>query len=152
MGFLETKVPPLLVAVGCGLLMWLLADGAAMQIDSLWRLFLVASCVMLGVVFAIAGVLSFLLAQTTVNPHTVDKASSLVDTGIYKITRNPMYLGFLFCLVAWGIQLHTLSSLAGVVIFIVYMNAFQIRPEERALMAQFGDAYQQYCSRVRRWL
>lgn len=94
----------------------------------------------------------FLRSRTTVNPLKPDSASALVTGGIYRFTRNPMYLGLATLLLAWAIYLGNLAALAGVPLFILYMNRFQIAPEERALEARFGAEYRLYRARVRRWL
>src|SRR5205823_1937681 len=87
---------------------------------------------LIGTVVAILGVTSFVRAGTTVNPLSPDAASSLVTSGVYTISRNPMYLGFLFLLLGWGIYLPNVLALMIVPLFVVYMNRFQIAPEERA--------------------
>jgi protein-S-isoprenylcysteine O-methyltransferase Ste14 len=94
----------------------------------------------------------FLRRRTTVNALKPDTASALVTGGIYRFTRNPMYLGLATLLLAWAIYLGNLAALAGVPLFILYMNRFQIAPEERALEARFGAEYIAYRTRVRRWL
>ncbi len=110
------------------------------------------SIVLMGLFFLGAGVISFKQAQTTVDPTQPDKASTLVTSSIYKITRNPMYVGFLLVLVGWGIFLSNLFSLALLIAFVLYMNRFQIGPEERALEAIFGNDFVTYKKQVRRWL
>jgi protein-S-isoprenylcysteine O-methyltransferase Ste14 len=75
-----------------------------------------------------------------------------VTTGVYRFTRNPMYLGFLLALIAWGIFLGNIVSALMPLLFVAYMNRFQISPEERALRARFGAPYVAYQSSVRRWL
>ena len=108
--------------------------------------------VLAGAAASIAGVAAFRRARTTVNPLKPDSASSLVDSGIYRLTRNPMYLGFALALLGWGIFLSNPLSLAMLFVFVGYMNRFQIVPEERALESLFGDAFKAYRSKVRRWL
>ena len=78
--------------------------------------------------------------------------SSLVCSGIYRVTRNPMYLGLVFVLVAWAVFLSSAWALLGPMAFALYMNRFQIAPEERVLSSMFGASYSDYLSRVRRWL
>ena len=95
---------------------------------------------------------SFRLAKTTVNPNKPDQASALVTTGVYKISRNPMYVGFAFVLAGWGVWLTSLWALLCVLGFICYLTWFQIIPEERALLKIFGQGYSDYKSRVKRWL
>lgn len=106
----------------------------------------------IGVLIAALGVMAFRKHQTTVNPHAIGEANALVTTGIYRFTRNPMYLGMLLILlgsVAW-----TQDLLAAIVVpaFIITLNRLQIRPEETALRNQFGAAYEAFTERVRRWI
>jgi len=106
----------------------------------------------IGVCFDLAGIISFRLARTTINPMKPAKTSSLVYSGVYRVTRNPMYLGLLFILVAWAVFLSSPWALLGPLAFVLYMNRFQIGPEEEVLSARFGGSYAEYQSRVRRWL
>jgi len=80
------------------------------------------------------------------------KASALVTAGIYKLTRNPMYLGLVLLLCAWAFYLAAIWPFVGPVLFIAYINRFQIGPEERIMGAKFGGDYADYVSRVRRWI
>ncbi|MDR6576679.1 protein-S-isoprenylcysteine O-methyltransferase Ste14 [Pseudomonas extremaustralis] len=80
------------------------------------------------------------------------QASALVEAGIYRYSRNPMYLGFAIILAAWALVLASPLTLLGVVAFVLYMNRFQITPEEWALEALFGESFARYRARVRRWL
>ncbi len=105
-----------------------------------------------GMVVALAGLVRFRQAATTVNPMRPDNASSLVVSGIYRVTRNPMYLGMLLILAGWAVWLAHPLSLLGLPLFVVYMNRFQIRPEEAALRAKFPEAFDAYARAVRRWL
>lgn len=108
--------------------------------------------VFIGIAIAGTGVFSFSRAKTTVNPMKPDSSSALVVSGIYRLTRNPMYLGILLLLIGWGIFLS--NALAFLVLpgFVLYMNRFQIEPEERALTRLFGQAFVTYRSQVRRWI
>lgn len=114
--------------------------------------YLALGLVAIGCFFCIAGVVSFRLAKTTVNPSKPAQASALVTTGVYKISRNPMYVGFAFILASWGVWLTSLWALLCVWGFIFYLTWFQIIPEERALLKIFGQGYREYKSRVKRWL
>lgn len=91
-------------------------------------------------------------ARTTVNPVRPDAASSLVVSGIYRFTRNPMYLAFLLILLVLGLRLGNVGALLIALTFVAYMNRFQIEPEERALRRRFGEAFEDYQARVRRWI
>jgi len=105
-----------------------------------------------GVIIGLAGAIRFRHAKTTVNPMKPQMTSSLVTGGIYRYTRNPMYLGLLFVVVAWAVFLSSPWSLSGPVAFVLYIGWFQIIPEERVLSGLFGAAYTAYQLQVRRWL
>lgn len=105
-----------------------------------------------GAWMTLAGVLEFRRASTTVNPMSPGEASTVVDSGIYARTRNPMYLGFLFALLAWAAWLAAPWSLLGPVVYWAWMTRFQILPEERALNEHFGEDFSDYCRRVGRWM
>lgn len=153
MSKLELKIPPVLVTVVFAMLMWLvslLLPG--IFTPNMARVGGLTALITVGALFSISGVVSFRKASTSVNPITPDACSSLVTSGIYKKTRNPMYVGFLFFLVGWGLFLSNIYSLALSAGFILYMNRFQIDPEERALESFFGAEYRTYKNRVCKWL
>ncbi len=107
---------------------------------------------LLGFKVSALGVLEFRRAKTTVNPTTPGSSSSLVTRGVYRHTRNPMYLGFLLILLGWATATANLLAFLFLPVFVLYMNKFQIAPEERALAGIFGDEFTRYCSQVRRWI
>lgn len=153
MKILENRIPPPVVATLIAALMWLLSRHVpgvdlAGPVRMLAALVVAAS----GLVVCLAGVVSFRRAKTTVNPLKPETASSLVVSGIYRYTRNPMYVGFAVCLAGWAVYLASPVALLGVAGFVLYINRFQIAPEERALAALFGEAFTAYRARVRRWL
>ena len=150
---LELKVPPPAVALVIAVLMWLLSLAApalafAIPARTLIAIILAAA----GVATAIAGVVTFARAKTTVNPTTPERSSSLVSWGIYRVTRNPMYLGLLLELTAWAIFLSNPLPFLLLPGYMLYINRFQIAPEERALTSLFGREFADYQSRVRRWI
>ncbi len=150
---LELKVPPVVLTVAFGAAMWaisrLLPSG---EFPIPGRLLLTLTVLAFGVVIAILGVMAFRSANTTVDPRTPHQSSSLVQNGVYRYTRNPMYLGFLLILVAWGFYLGSVFAALLLPMFVIYMNRFQIKPEERHMRVLFGEAYTRYRSEVRRWL
>lgn len=153
MKILELKIPPLLLFAITLALMWATAVMTHdMGMNGILRLVLGTLSLIIGGFIAISGVLGFKRARTTVNPMNPEKASVLVSTGIYQHTRNPMYLGLLFCLFAWACVLDNVFSLFFVVMFPIYMTRFQIQPEERILASVFGQDYETYKKQVRRWL
>ena len=153
MAWLEHRIPPPIVGALTGLAMWGAAPlGPGWVWPDALRLGLVAMLVALGLAFDVAGLLAFRASRTTVNPLSPQKASALVTGGVYRVTRNPMYVGMLCLLLAWAVKLSAWLPLAGPALFVLYITRFQIQPEERVLHQLFGDAYGQYTSRVRRWL
>lgn len=150
---LENRIPPPVVALVVGLLMWALSSQSpAVAAESPIRLIASLSAVILGVVFCLSGVISFKRARTTVNPLKPETASSLVTSGVYQISRNPMYVGFALLLVAWTIYLASPWAFLGVAAFVIYITCFQIIPEERAMTNLFGAEFISYQAKVRRWL
>ena len=122
------------------------------QLQSVARVFAAAIIALIGAAFAIAGFVSFRRAKTTVSPVKPHLASSLVSSGVYAVTRNPMYVGLMFVLVAWAVLLSSPFALVGPLAFYLYIGRFQIEPEERVLANLFGSDYANYRARVRRWL
>ena len=150
---LELKIPPPVVALLVAGAMWGIAAVAPMlDVPALPRRAMAAAIALAGLVCSLAGIVSFRRAHTTVNPMKPRTSSSLVCSSIYRVTRNPMYLGLGCVLVAWAVFLSSAWALLGPLAFVLYMNRFQIGPEERALSALFGADYAAYRSRVRRWL
>lgn len=153
MSVLELKIPPPVVAVLIGLLMWLASSfGPALKLPLLARGAIFAAIALAGGATALAGDLEFKRARTTINPLKPQNASSLVTSGVYRFTRNPMYLGLLLVVLGWAAFLCSAVALVGPILFVAYISRFQIAPEERVLSAKFGTAYADYLARVRRWL
>ncbi|SQD78090.1 methyltransferase family protein [Moritella yayanosii] len=150
---LKHRVPPPLVAGLFAFAMWAISFVVPMvEMNTVARLILSAATVALGIFFCIAGVVSFRSAKTTVNPLEPEAATALVSSGIYAISRNPMYVGLALFLLAWVMYLSSPWVSIGVVGFVLYMNQFQIKPEERALKDIFGSEFISYQAKVRRWL
>jgi len=106
----------------------------------------------LAAVTPLAALVEFRRARTTMNPHRPQAASTLVTSGVFAWTRNPMYLGLAILLLGWAIRLGSLSPFAGPLLFIPLIRYVQILPEEHALRARFGADYDRYFRRVHRWL
>ena len=154
MRFLELRIPPPLVGLTIAGAMWFVAWSLPplLPLPAPVRLPTAIILALAGVAIALSGVISFRRAQTTVNPLKPETSTSLVSTGIYRFTRNPMYLGMLAVLVAWAAYLPSAWALLGPVAFAFYIARFQIIPEERALRSLFGAAFVEYTHNVRRWL
>ena len=153
MSFLEHKVPPPIIGILSAGIMWVIAHYSfqinfpPMLTNSIAGFFLV-----IGLLLDSGGLVAFIRQKTTINPLKIETASSLVTRGIYRITRNPMYLGMAFLLTGFGVWLSTPLAFIGVVFFVGYITRFQIIPEERVLVEIFGKEYFDYKKRVRRWL
>lgn len=150
---LEHKVPPPVVAVVIAGIMWGVSTfGSPLPFSPEVTKTLVPLLVIIGVSFDLLGLLAFRQSKTTINPMSPDKTSALVTGGIYRLTRNPMYVGLVLFLTAWAIQLSMLWPFIGPVLFVIYINRFQIAPEERVMDSKFGNDYSDYKNKVRRWL
>lgn len=153
MRWLEARVPPPVVVLAAAVFIWAMRryfpeEGIYIpgRRITYWTLLGV------GLLALFLGIFEFRRARTTVNPMTPDGASSLVTSGIYRFTRNPMYLGDALILLAVAVFFSHPYGLAGVAGFVVWMSVLQIPAEERALRARFGEAYEAYCALVRRWI
>src|SRR4051794_17531773 len=150
---LKLKIPPLvvviLIAIVMGSVSW---NAPGLDFTLPGAVPLAASRAIAGVIVSLSGVASFKRAGTSVNPLKPGSSSSLVCSGVYGFTRNPMYLGFLLKLVSWSIVLSNVLAFLVIPFFIIYLDRFQIEPEELVLAARFGEEFVQYRTRVRRWL
>jgi protein-S-isoprenylcysteine O-methyltransferase Ste14 len=150
---LELKVPPVIqMAIFAGLMLIFAVLLPALSIAFFASSLVALVLASIGVAFALLGVLEFRSAGTTVDPRIPDQSSSLVTNGVYRISRNPMYVGFLLMLVGWGVFLCNIVSFLLLPFFVMYMNRFQITPEERYMLEKFGHEYRQYAAAVRRWV
>lgn len=150
---LELKIPPPAVAAVIAGAMWGIALFTPLfTMSAFMRITAAAVIALAGAGISLAGVIAFRRANTTVNPMKPETTSSFVSSGIYKATRNPMYVGVLFVLLGWAVFLSSAWALLGPLAFVLYINRFQIEPEEQVMLDKFGAEYSSYKSRVRRWL
>lgn len=153
MKFLECKIPPALQFVIVAALMWWISDSIPwLNYSSIPLKWLGISLFLIGVFIGLLGVYEFWKQRTTVDPHKPEKVSSFVDTGIYRLTRNPMYLGLLVGLIGILFYIANPVNILPVIGFVLYMNRFQIIPEERVMAKKFGDDFLEYKESVRRWI
>ncbi|GAV21192.1 hypothetical protein MMIC_P2172 [Mariprofundus micogutta] len=149
----KLKIPPPVVAIVCGLIIWELSIALPSHaLDAGIRHMIAYLLLAMAFTIDLWALLSFRRAKTTIDPRYPHKTSTIVSSGIYGYTRNPMYLGLTLILSALSIWLGAKFGLFVVAAFILYMNTFQIEPEEEALEKQFGDVYIRYKSKVRRWI
>jgi protein-S-isoprenylcysteine O-methyltransferase Ste14 len=149
---LELRIPPLALVAIVAAGMAILAYAAPASAEVPARLVVALALVLAGALVAAAGVVAFRRHKTTVNPFTPDQSSSLVTMGVYRFSRNPMYLGFLLALAGWAVYLASWPAALWLPAFVLYMNRFQIQPEERALLERFGQQFVTYSKTTRRWL
>lgn len=150
---LELKIPPLLVLfIVAGVMLGVTYAAPALSFRMPGRAAVALALGGLGAGAAIAGVIAFRDRHTTVNPLTPSASSAIVTGGIYRVSRNPMYLGFLLILAGWMAYLSNAGAALFLPAFAAYLTRYQIEPEERALLAKFGSQYAEYMSRVRRWV
>ena len=145
---LDTKIPPPIVTVIILSIIYLFdlnEYNLNTDIISIITLFI-------GLIFIISAVIQFINRKTTVNPTKPHKTSTLVITGTYKITRNPMYLGMLLIIISFALYKASIISLILIPLFIFYINKFQIEPEEFEMRKKFGKEYEDYCKKVDRWI
>lgn len=150
---LELKIPPVLLMLLAGAVMHIVTLFAKVEYvaESISNIISLALAVVaiLPVLFAL---LAFRKAKTTLDPTHPEAASKVVTNGVFAYSRNPMYLSFTLALLAYSVLLNNLLGLFVIVFFVVYMNRFQIQPEERFLTEKFGKEYTDYLRKVRRWI
>jgi len=150
---LELKIPPLALMLVIALFMWLSSPYLPnIMLTEHVRLGILVVAILLAVMLILSGAYCFKKANTTVNPTKPESSSTLVTYGIYQYTRNPMYVGFACVLVGWVFFLASPYLLVWVLLFVCYMNRFQIKPEEVMLTSLFAQEFVDYKKQVRRWL
>lgn len=150
---LEHRIPPPLVGLVIAVAMWGTARLTPLWgLVAAWRIPIAVAIAVAGGMVTVGGARAFTQAGTTKNPMKPDTATMLVQSGIFRYTRNPMYLGLTVILVAWAIFLAAPWALWGPLAFLLYMDRFQVQPEEAAMAKLFGAEYAKYQRQVRRWL
>lgn len=153
MNTLELAIPPPAVMLVIGLLMWLLFFlFPGFSLPAISSVTGAIGIGLIGLCISMAGIITFKHARTTSNPRNPGEVSVLVTSGIYRLTRNPMYVGVLLVLIGWGVFLGNALALICALIFVPYISRFQIQPEERVLQDKFGAAFIEYKAKVRRWI
>lgn len=149
----ELLIPPPLVMLLVGVIMWVVSKiFPAFTFGSIQSIMVAVAVALLGLAVSLVGIVAFRRAHTTIDPKHLTETSTLISSGIYRYSRNPMYLGVLLMLVGWAFYLGNVLSLLCTLIFIAYITRFQIIPEERLLREKFEKEFLSYQRRVRRWL
>ncbi|WP_299472051.1 isoprenylcysteine carboxylmethyltransferase family protein [uncultured Roseibium sp.] len=150
---MKLKVPPPLILVVAVVFTFAAASWfPGLTFEFPGQFVLAAILFFLGLVPDILALLTFVRRKTTVNPMAPEETSALVTDGIYRISRNPMYLGLLFLLIAASLYFSSFVSILIIPAFIAYLTEFQIKPEEEILREKFGEPYENYLRKVRRWV
>lgn len=150
---LELLVPPPVVMLLTGGLMWTFDKlFPTLSFEWLERPALGVTVGGFGLVLSLLAVLSFKRLRTTVDPRRPEASSRLATAGVYRYSRNPMYVGVFLILVGWALILGNLMSVLAAFLFVAYITRYQILPEEHMLEARFGDDFRMYKSKVRRWI
>lgn len=145
---LETKVPPPLLLVALAAVLWFLAGTGSSAPNLTFGL----PIIVLGLSLNALPKVLFRRAGTTVSPLRPEQSSTLITSGLYRHSRNPMYLGYAIALIGWAICLGQPVGLVVVGFYVGYVTRFQIMPEERQLAAMFPEEYAAYIAAVRRWI
>jgi protein-S-isoprenylcysteine O-methyltransferase Ste14 len=150
---MKLKIPPALQVAIFATLMWIIKKVTSsthfefeQQKTISWVIFAI------GILIEVIAIYAFRKARTTADPLNPSKASKLVIVSIYKLSRNPMYLGMLFILFSFVIRLGSLFTFPVLILYIWYITTYQVKPEEKVLAKLFGDDYSTYCKKVRRWI
>ncbi len=153
MKWLELKIPPLLLTVvfiiDLAFVQWMYPESAFTFPYHQW---IGGGGILIGMLICGLGIKEFRDVKTTVNPTKPETSVSLVTKGIYKYSRNPMYLGFMILLCGTVVFFANTITLMHPILFFIYMHYFQIKPEERAMLSNFGEDYLLYMTRTRRWI
>lgn len=145
--------PPFLQFLSYGIASYVLtANTPALAYQSTILFWLSIPLTLTGLLVLLISVRSFAKAGTTVNPIEPGKVGRLVTTGLYRFTRNPMYLGMLLVLLGAALNLQNIAALSGPFFFLISITLLQIIPEERVLEQNFGSAFAAYRQQTRRWL
>jgi len=146
---LDNRIPPPLLTALIAFAMWF---GASATPATIWQALVAAVFFLVAGAIGLPALWAFRLENTTIDPVRIERASTHVTGGTYRVTRNPMYVSLTVMLVAWAIWLGGPWVWAGPIILALYLDRFQIRPEEREMERRFGAAFARYRRKVRRWL
>ena len=148
---MNNKIPPPIVTLAFGLMIYF-SRNIFPDINNIIFYILSLFFIILGPFILISAVRSFKAEQTTINPININNASSLVISGVFKYSRNPMYLGMVFILLALSFWFNLVGGILFTSIFIMYITKFQIVPEEAAMKSIFGEDFNKYKNKTRRWI
>jgi len=152
MKFLELKIPPPILVLFTGLFMWISAESLPNEMNLTLTTPLSILIFLFGFGITAFAAISFRKAKTTISPTHPQNATVLIHSGLFRLSRNPMYLGMAIMLIGWATGLKNIQVIWGPIFFILYITRLQIVPEEKILTEKWGDQYLNYCLQTRRWL
>lgn len=141
-------LPPPFIAFILVVLMWVCPIWGEYNVN----LYVIGVIILLSAAIALSALYQCHHQKTTIDPQKLDNTTYLLTHGIFRFSRNPMYLSLLLCLIAFALWRGNLLCWVGVIGFVIIMNRGQIRREEQFLLAKFGETYRQYQKQVRRWI
>ena len=148
---MNNKIPPPIVTFICGIAIYF-SKNFFNQFFSYNNSTISLFLLILGLLVFISAVKSFRTHKTTINPLEPRKASSLVTTGIFKFSRNPMYLGMLIILLSISFRFNLIGGIIISLFFYFFITKFQIIPEEVAMNELFGNEFVDYEKKTKRWI
>lgn len=146
---MELKLPPPLIFLLCIGLIYLVPK---LPEPMLWLQMLSILIAIFGLYLDLSSLRAFWRQKNTINPFLPNKTSALIIDGVYRFTRNPMYLSLVCYLLALTLWLASPFGIVAISLFITLVTRFQIKPEEQILTEKFGQAYLDYQQKVRRWI
>ena len=148
---MNNKIPPPIIALVCAL--------GILFSKPFFKEYSNVNNSSISILFFLIGIACFFFAiklfkkhNTTISPLKPEKATSLIVSGIYMYSRNPMYLGMLFILISTSIRFNIIGGIISISTFIIYITKFQIIPEEEQLKRIFGEKFLNYKKKTRMWL
>ena len=117
-----------------------------------YRQIVSVTILIIGLIVIVSPVVDFIKSKTTINPVKFKNVNRLVTTGIYRYSRNPMYLGMILIIISTTVYYLNFLSVFSPLIFYIWINKFQINREEIFLEDKFGSEYLKYKSKTRRWI
>ena len=148
---METKIPPPIVTLLFGLSIYF-SRGIFQAVEVKYSFYIAILLLILGLTVLISAVRLFRKDKTTVNPLSPEQATKLVMDGIFKYSRNPMYLGMAFILGSIAVFFNLIGGIILIALFCLYITKFQIIPEEKAMSNLFSQDFDKYKQTTRRWI
>ena len=149
---MKLKIPPPVYMLIFAALMWQLSLSLPLYCWPFNSQTIGIIIMLLGGVIDFSSLIGFIISKTSINPMKPENTQTIVSSGMYKFSRNPMYLGLLLLLTGWSLYLGTLAAVLLLPLFVLTLTIMQIEPEEKILEEKFGQQYLDYKNKVRRWL